>query len=286
MTARSWLFVPGDRPDRFGKALASGADAIILDLEDSVSLDRKDVARAAVAAFLADGRSANPARIIVAVRINPVSSGLAGADIGSLAKAAPDVIVLPKAEGAASLRLLDALLAPHGLDTVPVLPIATETPAAIFQLGTYSTVQARLAGLTWGAEDLPAAIGAETSREETGAFTAPYELVRSLTLFGAAAAGAAPIDTVFPALADEDALCRYATRAARDGFVGMMALHPRQVSIINAAFTPSPERVAQARAVIAAFEAAPEAGVLQLNGQMIDAPHLAQARRIIERLKS
>lgn len=280
MSPRSWLFVPGDRPDRFEKAAASGADALILDLEDAVSPDRKAMARAAVAARLAEPREGP----LVAVRINPTGSDFAKADIACLAAHAPDIIMLPKAEGAASIRLLDLALATYDLDRTLILPIATETPAAIFQLGSYAGVSVRLGGLTWGAEDLPAAIGAEASRDETGALTAPYELARSLALFAAAAAGVAPIETVYPNFRDEAGLRVYAARAARDGFTGMMAIHPAQLPVINAAFTPPPERIAHVRAVVAAFEAAPGVGALQLDGQMIDAPHLAQARRTLARI--
>ncbi len=165
----------------------------------------------------------------------------------------------------------------------PILPIATETPAAIFRLGTYGEVRGHLAGLTWGAEDLPAAIGAATSRESDGRFTPPYETARSLTLFAAHAAGVAAIETVYPALRDEAGLGAFARRAARDGFTGMMAIHPAQVAAINAAFTPSPEALEQARRIVAAFAASPGAGALQVEGRMVDAPHLAQARRLIER---
>ncbi len=280
MSARSWLFVPGDRPDRFDKAARSGADALILDLEDAVSHDRKNAARAAVRDFLAQPRG----RPVIAVRINPIGSDLIAGDIAALSACAPDAIILPKAEGAGSIRSLDMMLREHGLETTPLLPIATETPAAVFLLGSFTEVSPRLAGLTWGAEDLPAAIGAEASRDENGALTAPYEMARSLALFGAAAAGTAPIETVFPTIADDDGLARYAARAARDGFVGMLAIHPRQVPIINAAFTPSAERIAHARAIIAAFDASPDVGALQLDGQMIDAPHLTLARRILARI--
>jgi citrate lyase subunit beta/citryl-CoA lyase len=161
-----------------------------------------------------------------------------------------------------------------------IIAIATETPAAIFQLGTYGGIK-RLVGLTWGAEDLPAAIGAATSREEDGSFTPPYELARSLCLFGAAAAGVAPIETVYPAFRDLQGLGAYAARARRDGFTGMMAIHPAQVEVINAAFSPSDAEVAHARAVIAAFEANPGAGALSLDGKMIDRPHLTQALRTL-----
>ncbi|HEY0179312.1 MAG TPA: CoA ester lyase, partial [Dokdonella sp.] len=259
--------------ERFAKALASGADAVILDLEDAVAPARKAHARTAVAEFLA-ARSADAATVFV--RINPLDRGAAGDDLAAAAGA--DGIVLPKAEGAPSLRRLDALL---GERPAKILPIASETPAAVFELGRYGGVTPRLCGLTWGAEDLPAAIGAATSREADGRYTAPYEIVRALALFGAHAAGVAAIDTVYPAIGDGAGLAAYAARAARDGFAGMLAIHPAQVEAINRAFTPSQEAVAQARRVVAAFAAQPGAGALQLDGRMLDAPHLAQAQRIL-----
>ncbi len=276
MKLRSLLFVPGDRPDRFAKAAASGADALILDLEDAVAASAKDTARAAVRDWLGQG-----AALPRFVRINPVDGPLAAADLVALAGTRPDAIMVPKAEGAATIATLDALLAAHGLADIPLLPIATETPAAIFQLGSYGAVAHRLAGLTWGAEDLPAAIGAATSRKADGRYTAPYELARSLTLFGAHAAGVSAIDTVYPAIRDDAGLATYAARAARDGFTGMMALHPAQVATINAAFTPDAAAVARAQAIVDAFAASPGAGALQVDGRMVDAPHLKQARRIL-----
>lgn len=276
MTLRSLLFVPGDRADRFAKAAASGADALILDLEDAVAPAAKDSARTAVRDWLGEGAS-----LPRFVRINPVDTPLALADLDALAGTRPDGIMVPKAEGAATIATLDTLLAERGLADMPLLPIATETPAAIFQLGSYAAVAHRLAGITWGAEDLPAAIGATTSREGDGRYTAPYELARSLTLFGAHAAGVAAIDTVYPAIRNEAGLAAYAARAARDGFTAMMALHPAQVAPINAAFTPSAEAVARAQAIVDAFAANPQAGALQVDGKMVDAPHLKQARRVL-----
>ncbi|MDR6787910.1 citrate lyase subunit beta/citryl-CoA lyase [Sphingomonas sp. BE138] len=278
MRLRSLLFVPGDRPERFDKAAASGADALILDLEDAVAPSGKATARAAVAERLRDARGA----AAVFVRVNPLDTALCDEDLAALAGSSPDGVVLPKAEGGASVRALAEQLATAGIDA-PILPIATETPAAIFQIGSYAGCGVALAGLTWGAEDLPAAIGAATAREDDGRYTAPYELARSLTLFGAHAAGVAAIETVYPAFRDSDGLAAYAARAARDGFTGMMAIHPAQVATINAAFTPTAEQIAYARAVVAAFEAAPGAGALQLDGRMIDAPHLVQARRLLAR---
>ncbi|MEP9401782.1 CoA ester lyase [Sphingomonas sp. VNH70] len=277
MRLRSLLFVPGDRPERFAKAAASGADALILDLEDSVAPAAKDAARAAVAADLAQAPE-----VPRFVRVNPPGSEYIAGDLALLAGLRPAGVVLPKAEGAGTVATLAARLAEAGID-VPILPIATETPAAIFALGSYGAVADRLAGLTWGAEDLPAAIGAATAREDDGNYTAPYAMVRALALFAAHAAGVAAIETVYPAIRDTDGLTAYARRAARDGFTGMMAIHPAQVPIINAAFTPDAAQVAAARAIVAAFAAAPGAGALQVDGRMVDAPHLKQARRLLAR---
>lgn len=272
MRLRSLLFVPGDHPERFAKAMESGADAIILDLEDSVSLSNKARARDAVADCLS-----RPGSVRRFVRINPVDSAHLEADLGCLSGA--DGLVLPKAEGASTVRRLVALQN----KPVPILPIATETPAAIFALGTYADVSCHLLGLTWGAEDLPAAVGAVSSRHADGSYTAPYEIARALTLFAAHAARVEAIETVYPAIKDEQGLRAYAANGARDGFTGMMALHPAQVPIINGAFTPSAAEVQAAEEIVSAFAAAPGAGVLILNGRMIDAPHLAQARRILDR---
>lgn len=279
MRLRSLLFVPGDRPERFEKAAASGADAIILDLEDSVSLANKEQARAAVADYLSGER-----QTFILVRVNPLDSHFTAADVAAIIGARPDAIMLPKADGASSIAQLDTILRSEGAAdaSLPaILPIATETPQAIFTLGSYREVKDRLLGLTWGAEDLPAAIGASTSRETDGSYTAPYQLARSLTLFAAHGAGTAAIDTVFPAIKDGDGLARYAATARRDGFTGMMAIHPSQVEPINAAFTPNAEELERAHAIIEAFNNNPGAGVLQIDGKMIDAPHLKQARHIL-----
>ncbi|WP_018633472.1 HpcH/HpaI aldolase/citrate lyase family protein [Neomegalonema perideroedes] len=278
MRLRSLLFTPGDRPDRMLKALESGADAVILDLEDAVSPERKPEARRRVAELLASAQRS--ARVFV--RINPLQGPEADRDLAAVLEGAPDGLLLPKSESAASVKALQARVAAHGGRLPPVLPIATETPAAIFGLGSYREVASLLCGLTWGAEDLPAAIGAATSREPDGGYSAPYEIVRSLTLFGAHAAGVSPIDTVFPAFKDMAGLAAYAARARRDGFRGMMAIHPAQVPAINAAFAPSAVEVDWARRVLAAFAAAPGAGAVNLEGAMLDAPHRKQAERILE----
>jgi citrate lyase subunit beta / citryl-CoA lyase len=279
MRLRSLLFVPGERPDRMEKALRAGADALILDLEDAVAPAAKAEARRQVARFL---NAHNEVKIWV--RVNPLDSPEQEKDLAAVLPSHPDGIVLPKAEGGASVAELARRLSERGNATAQILAIATETPAAIFGLGSYGGAK-RLAGLTWGAEDLPAAIGAATSREEDGSFTAPYEIARALCLFGAAAAGVLPIETVYPAFRDLEGLRDYAARARRDGFAGMMAIHPDQVPVINAAFTPSDAEVAHATAVVAAFEANPQAGALALEGRMIDRPHLVQAQRILAAAK-
>ena len=312
MKLRSLLFVPGDRPERFAKAAASGADALILDLEDSVVPDRKAAARAAVAEYLtshpprngegdrrgavveglgqhsassSDPRSAratSPSRggrgLPLFIRVNPLDSPFIADDLAAVLGAHPDGLVLPKGEGAASIAAL-AALAPG----LPILPVATETPAAIFQLGSYAEARAHLAGLTWGAEDLPAAIGASTAREADGSYTEPYRLARSLTLFAAHAAGVPAIETVYPDFRDLEGLAAYAARGRRDGFTGMLAIHPTQVPVINAAFTPSDEELAHARRMVDLFAANPGAGALQLDGKMVDAPHLKSAQRLLAR---
>jgi citrate lyase subunit beta/citryl-CoA lyase len=272
MRLRSLLFVPGDRPERFAKAAASGADAVILDLEDAVAMSAKSEARTAVAAYLA-----TPAAVSRFVRVNPLDSGQLDQDLAAARGA--DGLVLPKAEGADDVARLAAA---WGDACPPILPIATETPAALFRLGDYAQQAPLLCGLTWGAEDLPAAIGASTAREPDGRYTPPYEIVRALALFAAHAAGVAAIEGIFPALADDDGLAAYAARGARDGFTGMLALHPRQIPIINAAFTPSAAAIEAAERLIAAAEAA-EQGAFQHEGRMVDAPHVKQARAILAR---
>jgi citrate lyase subunit beta/citryl-CoA lyase len=278
MRLRSLLFVPGDRPDRMEKALRCGADALILDLEDSVALARKPQARAAVVAFL----RREPRPVPLFVRINPLQSGLADHDLADLAAAAgPDGLLLPKAEGAQSIIDLGSLMGALGMAPARILPVASETPLAIFKLAEYASVAAQLAGITWGAEDLPAAIGAVTARQPDGSYTAPYEMVRALTLFAAHAAQVPAIETVYPSFRDLDGLSQYAARGARDGFTGMMAIHPSQVSLINDAFSPSAAVIAHARRVVAEFSRHPGSGVVSLDGAMLDAPHLKQARHVL-----
>jgi citrate lyase subunit beta / citryl-CoA lyase len=278
MKLRSLLFVPGDRPDRLQRAASCGADAVILDLEDAVAIEHKAAARTQVAAALCEG----PRQVPYFVRVNALSSGFLEEDLKAIAACAPDGIVLPKAEGSASINELIERMQTLGL-ACSVLPIATETPAAIFRLGEYAAVAANLLGLTWGAEDLPAAIGAESARDTGGHFTAPYEMVRSLALFAAHAASVPAIETIFPEFRDLDGLATYAQRAARDGFTGMLAIHPTQIPAIHSAFTPSRALIEHSRRIVAAFASDPGAGVLQVDGKMVDAPHLRQAQRVLSR---
>ncbi|QCK87067.1 CoA ester lyase [Phreatobacter aquaticus] len=285
---RSLLFVPADSEKKLAKGLESGADALILDIEDSVSLANKPLARETARAFLAAhaGRTDRP---LLMVRVNALDTGLTDADLEAVVGARPDAIMLPKSEKGADVTLLDAKLtvqeAIHGLDdgAIKILVVATETAKAIFGLGSYQGSSPRLSGLTWGAEDLSADIGSETNRGTDGRHTEPFRMARSLCLFGAVAAGVQPIDTVFPAFRDSEGLRIECEEARRDGFLAKMAIHPAQVPIINAVFTPTPEAIAEARAVVAAFAAQPSAGVVNIGGEMFDRPHLTRAERLLAR---
>jgi citrate lyase subunit beta/citryl-CoA lyase len=282
---RSLLFVPADSEKKLAKGADSGADALILDLEDAVAEANKPAARRIAAAFLA--MHARPRKQLVYVRINPLESGLALTDLAAIMLSIPDGIVIPKPNSAADLvtlgHYLSALEAAHGIEqgSTLILPVATETPASVFGLGTYAAGVPRLMGITWGAEDLPAAIGASVSRWPDGGYTDLCRMVRSLALAAAAAAGVAPIETVYPAFRDLDGLKTYATRGRAEGFTGMMAIHPDQVPVINAAFTPSEAELAHARRVVALFAENPGAGTLALDGRMLDTPHLKLARRLL-----
>ena len=283
--ARSLLFTPGDAPAKMRKAATSGADAVILDLEDSVAPAAKPLARDQIALFLAESRQSRPVQLWV--RINPLSTGLALEDLAKVVAGAPDGIVLPKAEGARDVRRLSDYLAAleirEGLapGAIRILPIATETPRALFKLGTYEEAGDRLAGLTWGAEDLPTAVGASANRTQQGQLTDLCRLARTLCLAGAASAEVPAIETVYPAFADLDGLRLYAEQGRREGFSGMMAIHPNQVKVINQAFSPSADEIARAKRIVEAFASAPNAGVLVLDGAMVDAPHLKQAQRLL-----
>lgn len=285
MMYRSLLFVPGDSERKIAKAETVAPDAVILDLEDAVAPAKKADARQTVAAYLASSLNKRPRPLFV--RINPLSTPEALDDLAAIMAGAPDGIVQPKAGSPAEVRqlghYLDALEAANGLAraVTKILPVATETPQALFALHDYVNVGPRLAALTWGAEDLGAAVGSITSRTGNGGWSAPYELARSLCLFAAAAADVAAIDTVFVGISDLEGLAASARQARRDGFRGKVAIHPDQVETINEAFTPSAEEIAQAQQIVDAFAANPGLGALRLEGRMIDIPHLVQARKTL-----
>jgi citrate lyase subunit beta/citryl-CoA lyase len=285
---RSMLFIPGDSEKKLGNGDQAGADALIIDLEDSVLPDNKPRARGLTVEYL-KARPKKGRRSELWVRINALDSTLALADLSAVVVAEPDGIMLPKADGPADVaRLsfyLDALEAQAGIDpgSTRVLPLATETAAAPFNLGGYSSVRPpRLVGLTWGSEDLATALGASTNRDASGEWAFTYRLVRSLTLMGARAAGVEAIDTLYPDFRDEAGL-RTASRASRaEGFTGRLAIHPAQVVPINESYMPSTEEIEHARRVVAAFEASPGAGAVGLDGKMVDIPHLKQAQALIQ----
>ena len=288
---RSLLFVPADSTRKLDRAMTSGADALIVDLEDSIALDAKVRARESAAAFLRD-TVATAQRPYMMVRVNGLQTGLTDADLDAIAPALPDAIMLPKAEGGASVVHADAKLAVReakcGLPDghVKILPIATETAAAMFVAGTFAGASARLMGLTWGAEDLSAELGARANRDAQGRFLDPYRLARTLCLVGAGAAGVPAIDTVFVDFRDSTGFRRECEEACRDGFAGKMAIHPAQVPIINEAFTPSVEAIAHAQSIVDAFAAAPGAGVVGIGGVMYDRPHLTRAEQLLARSSS
>jgi citrate lyase subunit beta/citryl-CoA lyase len=285
---RSLLFVPGDSARKFEKGLGSGADALIIDLEDSIAPERKAEARGIALSFLRDA-AAVPTRPRLYVRVNGLDTGLTDADLDAVVPGRPDGILLPKAEGGASIVHLDAKLtareALNGLDdgSIAILALTTETAAALFRAGTYGGASARLAGLTWGAEDLSAALGAETNRDADGRFTAPFAFARTLCLAAAAAAAVPAMDTVYVDYRNEVGLRREAEEARRDGFAAKFAIHPAQVPVINDVFTPSPAAIAQARSIVAAFAARPDAGTIGIDGVMYDRPHLERAQRLLAR---
>jgi len=283
---RSWLFAPGDSEKKMGKAEASTADIALLDLEDSVSPENKPAARAVVAEHIA--ASTNRARLWV--RINPITSHDCIADLAAIIPSQPGGVFLPKAEGAADItqlhHYLTALEAANGipLGRTLIAALVTETAAAMFKTGDYVGTypgRERLVAMSWGAEDLSSALGARAQRGTDGAYSHTYEMARSLCLIGASAAGVAAIETVQPEFRDLDALAARARSVRAQGFRGMLAIHPAQVDPINTAFTPSAEELAHARAVVAAFAEHPGAGVVALDGAMLDRPHLALAQRLL-----
>lgn len=280
---RSMLFVPGDRPERFAKAVASGADAVIFDLEDSVLPVQRPLARREIARFLA----ATERRVALWVRVNPVDTDDALADLAAVMESHPDGIVLPKARSGADVleasHWLAALEARAGIATgsVGLLPLITESAAAVLNAASFATLPPRVRGLTWGAEDLAADLGAASNRSPDGGFDPAYVHARTACLLAAAAAGVAAIDTVDTEIRDAAAIEARARDSRRQGFSGKMAIHPAQVAPIHAAFQPTAAEVEWARRVLAAFRDSPGAGVLSLDGRMLDKPHIRQAERIL-----
>lgn len=281
MILRSLLFVPADSEKKLAKSKSSPADALILDLEDSVAAENRPAARALVKDFLKEQHS----QAAIWVRINPLGSPDFIRDIEAVTASKPAGYVIPKPDGPHALNVIDAHLItretqaglPHG--SIKLLPVASETPVATLSLQDYRSPPPRLAAMTWGAEDLSAALGAVTNRDENGEFLLTYRIVRSLCLIAAKAADVPAIETLHADFRDAKGLERAARAAQREGFAGMLAIHPDQVAVINAAFTPSASDVAHAKKVVAAFAAG--AGVASLDGRMLDQPHLKQAKNVL-----
>jgi len=284
---RSLLFVPGDSERKLAKSLDSGADALLLDLEDSVAAESKPKARTMTLDFLKSARAGAKCPHLY-VRTNSLPTGLVDADLEAVIAGQPDGVLLPKCESAADVILLDAKLsvaeALAGVEdgATKIIALVTETAAAILSLD-YRGASKRLVGITWGAEDLSADIGAEAYRNPDGSFTDPYRLARALCLYSAAAARVLPIDSVYVHFNDMDGLRADAAAGVRDGFTGKMAIHPAQIPIINEIFTPTKASLEWAQGVLAAFKANPSAGVLNYKGEMIDKPHIDRAERLLAR---
>jgi citrate lyase subunit beta/citryl-CoA lyase len=284
MRLRSLLFVPGDSVHKFAKASGIGADALILDLEDAVAPPRKALARDMVKNLLAAGPPRNWAFL---VRINPLGSGLTLEDLAAIVRPGLDGILIPKVNGMQDIELIsnyvDVLEVATGVTPghVKLLVVATETPAAMIGFAGYATPNRRLIAMTWGAEDLGAALGALSNKEADGSWTFPYQVARAQCLFAAGAAGVMALDTLYGDFRDEKGLAESCRNARRDGFVGRIAIHPAQVATINESFTPSEADLAHARRVVAAFAAQPDAGTLGIEGKMYDMPHLIAAKRAL-----
>jgi len=286
---RSLLFVPADGGAKLDKAMASGADAVIIDLEDSIAPERKAQARAAALEFL-KAANAQKQRPRLLVRINGLDTGMTDADLDAVVPGRPDAVVFPKAEGGATVVHLDAkLTAREAIAGLPeggikILAQAVESAAGLFAAGTYRGASARLIGMTWGPEDLSAELGAQTNRDTQGHLTEPYRLARNICLYGAAAAKLPAIETVYVDFRNSEGLRRDTQDALRDGFSGRLAIHPAQVAVINEVFTPTPEQIAKAKAVMAAFAAQPGAGAIGIDGKMFDRPHLIRAQNLLARI--
>ena len=284
MTLKSLLFVPGDSEKKLAKAANTGADALLLDLEDAVSQDRLPAARGLVLDYL---KSHDRSSQQVWVRINPLNTPLSLPDLVAVMPGKPDGIVLPKPLNASDVLQLDHFLSAleqrEGIKAglTRILPVATEVAGALFALNSYAGCSARLAGLTWGAEDLATAVGASTNKKDNGEFDDTFVLARSLCLLAAAHAGVQAIDTLSVDFRRADSLQADVQRAKRQGFSGKLAIHPDQVAIINAGFTATPEELQHAQRIVDAFAQSGGAGAVQLDGKMVDKPHLTQALRLL-----
>jgi citrate lyase subunit beta/citryl-CoA lyase len=289
---RSLLFVPADSERKLAKAEASGADTLLLDLEDAVSGSRKPAARAMAADYIKALRP-RAGRPHLYVRINALDTSYWQDDLAGVIGAAPDGIMLPKPRSGEDVHKLSIALnhaeerAGIAAGTTRIIAIATEVPVSLLSMSTYIGASSRLEGLTWGAEDLSTELGSRATREDGGAgWTSPYRLARDFTLYTAVAAGVRPIDTVYIDFRDAQGFREEARRAARDGFTGKLAIHPDQVAMINELFTPTPEEIARAEAIVRLFVDNPDAGALSLDGQMVDRPHLIRAQRLLARVKN
>ena len=288
---RSLLFVPAEGGAKLDKAMASGADAIILDLEDSIAPERKEQARSTALEFL-KRTTPRKNRPRILVRINGLDTGMTDADLDAIVAGNPDAVLFPKAEGGATVTHLDAKLTareviaglPEG--SIKILAQTVESAAGLFSAGTYRDSSARLIGMTWGPEDLSAELGAEANREADDTLTEPYRIARAMCLYGAAAAKVPAIETIHVDFRNADILRRDTELSRRDGFIGRLAIHPAQVPVINEVFTPSAAQIEKAKAIVAAFAAKPGAGSVGIDGKMYDRPHLVRAKALLERAKS
>ena len=286
--SRSWLFAPGDSQKKMRKATDGEADIVIFDLEDAVAEDSKAAARQAIASFL--DSEAEHSRKRLWVRVNPLDGPHTADDLAAIMPSRPGGIMLPKSRGRRDVEALDALLTPlerqHGIEpgSTPVIALVTEVAAAMFTTGDYAGLP-RLVAMTWGAEDLADSVGALSNRDEDGRYGFTYELARSLTLLGAAAAGIPAIETIDGDFRNLDGLEKRAKAVRRDGYRGMLAIHPAQVPVINAAFTPSADEIAEAREIVALFDANPGVGTIGHNGKMLDRPHLSRAQQLLAQVE-
>jgi citrate lyase subunit beta / citryl-CoA lyase len=288
---RSLLFVPGDDERKLAKALSSGADVLLIDLEDSVAPARKAEARKIAASFITQNMGATE-RPRLFVRVNAMSTGMTGDDLDAVMIAAPDGVMQPKCQSGDDVKLMSSMIAVREAENnlpdggTAIMAIATETARSLFHMGSYVGASRRLIGLTWGGEDLSADVGAQANRLADGSYTDPYRLARSLCLFAASAAQTRAIDSVYTNFRDMAGLRAEAEAARRDGFAAKMAIHPAQVAIINEVFTPTPAMIERARRIVAIFSENPALGVVGLDGEMLDMPHLRRAERILDQARS